>query len=135
MLSTFKTASEINIFKYFLLAKVTKWKVVIHITLLQYCYVPQWVKYHRKFLSKHLHYKTAYMHLKHCFCNIVKLRIPLGTILPSLQVQVQGRLENRKKKEEKNSWVAQMALRTELLDYWKWRVYNCKNFEISFNWL
>ena len=62
------------------------------------------------------------MHLKHCFCNILKLRIPLGTILPSLQVQVQGRLENRnaKKKEEKNSWVAQMALKTELLDYWKW---------------
>ena len=41
------------------------------------------------------------MHLKHCFCNIVKLRIPLGTILPSLQVQVQGRLENRKKKKKR----------------------------------
>ena len=39
------------------------------------------------------------MHLKNCFCNIVKLRIPLGTSLPSLQVQVQGRLENRNEKK------------------------------------
>ena len=40
------------------------------------------------------------MHLKNCFCNFLKLRIPLGTSLPSLQVQVQGRLENRNEKKK-----------------------------------
>ena len=57
------------------------------------------------------------MHLKHCFCNIVKLRIPLGTILPSLQVQVQGRLENRKKKKKR------------ILELHKWHLE--QNFQIT----